>query len=167
MLRFILLAFFFSLPVHAADCNDEGKVYKVCANQEDLYSGALAKAKTEKKKLLVVIGAEWCPWCHSLHRMLGDPKVSADLTKKYSLVDIALYQAKEKLPTGVSVQEKLRAQANYKDELKGIPVMVMVNPENGKATIIDTEPLEKNTKTSKGHDSKKVLAALRKAAKQL
>lgn len=161
---FLLLSL--SFPSYAAsDCDDSDKVYKVCSNQEDAYNLALERAKTEKKKLLVVVGAEWCPWCHSLHKMLGDAKLSKDFAKKYSLVDIALYRAKEKLPTGLAVQNKLKEQAGYEKELKGIPVLAMVNPENGKTTLIDTEPLEKNTKTSKGHDAKKVLAALRKAEK--
>lgn len=165
LLPFVFLSLFLALPAAAAeDCNDDGKVYKICANQEDAYAAALAKAKAEKKKLLVVIGAEWCPWCLSLHKMLGDQKVSADLAKKYLLVDIALYRAKEKIPTGLAVRDKLKEQAGYAGELKGIPILAMVNPANGKTTLIDTEPLEKNTKTSKGHDAKKVMAALKKAA---
>ncbi len=146
-------------------CEDAGKVYKVCANQEELYEAAFSKAKAEKKKLLVVIGAEWCPWCLSLHRLLRDPAVfTEELSGKYSLVDIALYQKKEKLHSGVAVQQKLKKQAKYKPKLAGIPVMALVNPANGKAAIIDTEPLEKNTETSKGHDAAKVLAAIEKAA---
>lgn len=171
----LLWSLLLSLPSFAADapakvadqakCDDTNKVYKVCGNQEEIYGAALKKAKAEKKQLVVVIGAEWCPWCLSLHHMLGDKSiVTADIAKKYSFVDVALYQAKEKLPTGLAVQEKLKTQAGFKGKLAGIPVLAVVNPKNGKTELVDTEPLEKNTETSKGHDSAKVLAAIDKAA---
>lgn len=171
MSTLLLWSLLLSQPTFAADapakvaCDDSGKVYKVCGNQEEIYGAALKKAKADKKQLVVVIGAEWCPWCLSLHHMLGDKNiVTADIAKKYSFVDVALYQAKEKLPTGLAVQEKLKAQAGFKGKLAGIPVLAVVNPKNGKTELVDTEPLEKNTETSKGHDSAKVLAAIDKAA---
>ncbi len=163
-----LFLFLFSFPaLSSSDCDDSGKVYKFCSNQEETYSKALEAAKAEKKKLLVVIGAEWCPWCLSLHKILGDSKLDKNFSKRFSLADIALYRAKEKIPSGLAVQEKLKIQAGFKEKLAGIPVLAMVNPENGKTVLIDTLPLEKNTKTQKGHDAKKVLAALEKAEKNL
>ncbi len=42
------------------------------------------------------------------------------------------------------------------------PVLALVNPKNGKAVLIDTEPLEENTESTKGHSHKKVLAAVEK-----
>jgi thiol-disulfide isomerase/thioredoxin len=151
----------------AGPCQDEGKVYKVCSNQETLYAAGLERAKSAKKKLVVVVGAEWCPWCLSLHHMLNDPKFGKNFAKEYEVADIGLYRAKEKVPSGVAVLEKLKGQAHYEKKLEGIPVMVVVNPENGKAAIIDTEPLEKNTKEKKGHDAKKVLAALETASAEV
>ncbi len=157
---------------HASDmpaaCEDADKIYKHCSNQEDTYKDALAKAKKDKKQLIVVIAAEWCPWCMSLHKMLGDSSVlTPELVKKYSTVVIALFPPKDsktKIPTGLVVRDLLQKQANHTEKLAGIPIMALVNPKSGKATLIDTEPLEKNTDTSKGHDSAKVLAALEKAA---
>jgi|GEM_PF-7104477 len=171
MIRFFTIAaIFFNSAAHSADapsCSDTDKVYKECANQEELYSAALSKAKADKKKLVVVIGAEWCPWCISLHKMLLDPSViTPELQKEYSFVDIAIYPAKDskkKLPSGVAVQELLAKKAGFKGKFGGIPVLAVVNAQTGKAELINTEPLEKNTETSKGHDPAKLLAALKEA----
>ncbi len=45
-------------------------IYKVCADQMALFTEAVEKAKTENKLLMVKVGATWCPWCHSLHKMV-------------------------------------------------------------------------------------------------
>ena len=151
----------------ASACNDEGKIYKVCSDQEAAYKAALERAKKAKKKLLVVVGAEWCPWCVSLHKMFGAPETLAkDFSAKYDHVSIAAHQttSKEKVPSGIAVLEKLKKQAKFEGQIAGIPVLALVDPKNGKTTLIDTEPLEENTATTKGHSHKKVLAAIETAA---
>ncbi|MEZ5953170.1 MAG: hypothetical protein R3C13_02590 [Hyphomonas sp.] len=46
-------------------CRDgRAKAYDQCSNQMDLYTAALARAQDEHKALLIIIGAEWCIWCH-------------------------------------------------------------------------------------------------------
>lgn len=46
-------------------CRDgKAKVYDECSDQQEILKTAIAKAKKEKKTLLVVLGAEWCIWCH-------------------------------------------------------------------------------------------------------
>jgi hypothetical protein len=145
-------------------CHDADKVYKVCSDQEESYRADLARAKEQDKMLVVVLGAEWCPWCMSLHHMLSDPAFGGEFAKKFVLGGVALYDGKKKVPSGESVLARLKAQARFDRKIEGIPVLAMVNPKSEKAVLIDTAPLEKNTKTKKGHDPKKVLAALETAA---
>lgn len=147
-------------------CHDADKVYKVCQDQEKLYQGAFDQAKAKDKMLVVVLGADWCPWCVSLHKMLSAPSFGGG-KQNFLLTDIGLYQGKEKLESGRAVLKKLQEQAGSTEKIAGVPVMAVVNPKNGKAVLVNTEPLEKNTKTSKGHDEKKVLAALEGARSTL
>ncbi len=83
------------------------------------------------------------------------------------LADLGVYNGKVKVPSGDAILNRLKEQAHYFRKIDGIPVLAMVNPRNEKAVLIDTEPLEKNTKTRKGHDPKKVLAALEKASVEI
>lgn len=164
----ILLAFFCFSPAFA--CDDSAKIYKVCADQEAAFKKDVSEAKRQKKLLVLAMGAEWCPWCMSLHKMLReDPAFAGEFAKKYQVGDIAMYDGKTKLPTGQTVLKQLQDSANDHDpkKVEGIPVLAMVNPVSGKAVIISTEPLEKNTKDHKGHDPAKVLAALGDAANAL
>ena len=170
LLPFILKIMFVSAFAHAIDpkCDDHGKVYKVCQDQKLAFEEALAKATADKKTLLVLAGAEWCPWCISLDRMLTDPDFGQGFMRKnFSLRSIALFQGKEKIPGGQSVIEKIKKMAKFEKKIEGIPILAALNPVNGKAVLIDTEPLEKNVGSVKGHDPEKVLLALKKAQKAL
>jgi hypothetical protein len=47
-------------------CRDgRARSYDQCSDQFEIYSAALDKARAENKTLLVIIGAEWCGWCHT------------------------------------------------------------------------------------------------------
>ncbi len=161
---FVLGLFFSSAAVAEESCNDKTKIYKVCSDQGQIYKAKFDQAKAEGKILIVVAGADWCPWCRSLHDILVDKKFGGAFAKRFVLADIGLYKEKEKLPSGESVLQKLKDQAHFTNKLEGIPILALVNPKGDKTTFIDTAPLEKNTKTKKGHDPQKVLAALEKSA---
>jgi thiol-disulfide isomerase/thioredoxin len=165
---FALLALSFLPSAYA--CDDANKVYKVCSDQVKSYESGVKAAKAEHKMLVLVMGAEWCPWCMSMHTMFRENKTfSGDFASKYRLGDVAMYDGKKKLPSGETVLKKLQKAANDFDKKKveGIPVLAMVNPVTGKAALIGTEALEQNTKDHKGHDPAKVLAALDAAAESL
>ena len=46
-------------------CRDgKATLFDECGDQIELFKSALARAKLEKKVLLVEFGSEWCIWCH-------------------------------------------------------------------------------------------------------
>ena len=47
-------------------CPMAWKRYDACADQMIKFTDALAKAREGKRKLLVVFGADWCPWCRTI-----------------------------------------------------------------------------------------------------
>ena len=164
---FVILSLLFSLAAFAAPCDDAGQIYRVCADQSQVYTSAEEVAQGKKQNLIVVFGAQWCPWCHSLHRLFQDKAFEARWQKKYQLVEVGLYKDREKSPTGEAVLQKLLGYAKEKEAPKGVPLMVVVDPLKRKAVFINTEPLEKNTADAKGHDPDKVFGAIEKASKQL
>lgn len=47
------------------NCRDgRAQVYDECSDQASLLAAAEARADRENKTVLVVMGAEWCVWCH-------------------------------------------------------------------------------------------------------
>ncbi|MGZ3692859.1 MAG: thioredoxin family protein [Bdellovibrionota bacterium] len=164
---FLFLVAIFSANMARAEetCDPKGRIYPACSDQKVLLTDELAKAKKDHKMLLLVFGADWCPWCQSLHQMLKVAELPE--AAEYNIAEIALYDGQEKSPSGLAVLDRVLAFAKKKEAGSGIPLMALVNPVNEKAAFIETESLEKNTKVTKGHDPKKLFAALTKAKKKL
>ncbi len=168
-MKFILLLALLGNFAFAADnksCDDKGKIYRVCTDQAKIFDSAWEKAKAENKHLLVVFGADWCPWCVSIHRLLslGEEGLPG---ANVVVEEIGLYQEREKLASGLSVLDRVAALSKSPVKRDGVPLLAVINPKNSKATFINTAPLEKNTKVSKGHDPKKLSAAVQKAIKSV
>lgn len=54
---------------------------------EELVSRAIAEAQRDDKRILLLFGANWCPWCRRLHKDLTeDRRVRAVLSKRFVLV---------------------------------------------------------------------------------
>lgn len=169
---FFLALFFVSgfTPISASAeeaCDDSGKIYRICQDQKTIFAAAAEKAIAEKKNLLVVFGADWCPWCRSLNTMLNAEEVKESISPDTVLVEIGVYKEQDKLPSGEEVLAQVIGYSKAKVNRKGVPLMALVDPVKKKAVFVDTAPLEKNTKVSKGHDPKKVSDALKKAAAKL
>ncbi len=162
-MKTIFLALFCSLLLSTpalSRCNDKKNVYKVCSDQLEIFNSASAKARTQNKMLIVNFGAEWCPWCHSLHKLFSNDQFKTKLGTKANFVDIALYKKRDKLASGQKVLKKLISWAESKVKMQGMPFIAILNPRNNKVTLLNTADLEQNTKTSKGHNSDKVFKAL-------
>lgn len=150
--------------VWAADC-DVSKPYNTCNDQGSDFSAAATKAKEAKKPLLLVFGAEWCPWCRSLHSILKE--ASLPESGNYVIQEIALYEGQEKNPSGMAVLEKVKGMAGKPKVGSGIPFIALVNPTKEKAAFISPSSLQTSSKVTKGYDSTSLFMALKGAEKQV
>lgn len=157
----LLLSLSLSCARAQAACDDAGKIYRVCSDQGKILDQAAQTARAQGQLLILVIGAEWCPWCVSLHGLLKERY------EGMPVAEIALYREHDRLPSGERVQAQLMKGAGLKKEPRGIPQIVVYDPKTQRAVFIDTGDLEQNTATQKGHDPAKVAAAVRDAARSL
>ena len=64
-------------------------VYDPKANGMQAVDAAIARAQIEHKRVMVVFGANWCPWCHRLNQAFqSDPALLQYLDRDYILVKI-------------------------------------------------------------------------------
>jgi len=62
-------------------CRDgKATLFDECGDQVALFEAALARAKLEKKVLLVEFGAEWCIWCHVFETHVNGDHTTFDYT---------------------------------------------------------------------------------------
>jgi thiol:disulfide interchange protein len=126
--------------------------YDEAADAKADVAAAVEKAKKEKKRVLVTLGANWCGWCRSLDRTFTkDEKVSAALAKAYVPVKVDVGRMTKNLDLAASWGA---------DPKKGVPLLVVLDGTGKAVKVQDTEVLE----AGKGHDPEKVIAFLNENA---
>ncbi|MAC27050.1 MAG: hypothetical protein CMN31_13945 [Sandaracinus sp.] len=109
-----------------------------------------AVAGADGKRVLLMFGANWCPWCRRLeHTFRNAPAVSAKLAEAYELVHVDV---------GPRDSDRNREVARrYGDPLsRGLPCLVVLDEEGEVAHVQETGSLEVGDR----HDPAKVLAFL-------
>src|SRR5262245_8618262 len=62
-------------------------IYDESADGAKQIDEALAQARKMNKRVLVQFGANWCGWCHKLHKLFdSDPDIAARLRESYIVV---------------------------------------------------------------------------------
>ena len=112
---------------------------------------ALAEAKRSKKNVLLQFGANWCGWCHKLHKLCADDKTIAGELKKNFVVVL------------IDVDKKHNEDINQRygnPTQHGLPVIVVLDRDGKQLFTQDTGKLEEGDH----HDPAKVLAFLKQWA---
>jgi thioredoxin-related protein len=125
-------------------------IYDPHANVKALIDSGLKSAALQNKHLLLMFGANWCPWCHRLHALFqSDSLIKALLEKSYILIIIDIGEKHDE-PLNRELEKK------YRVEGFGYPALAVIDKEGALLCAQSTGVLEK----SKGHDPKKVLSFL-------
>lgn len=155
----LVVALLAPLPFLSAFDGPAAKDGKAPARQEQVYDeaadakaqieAAVARAKSENKRVLVQWGANWCGWCKLLHATLKkDSGLARKLMYEYEVVrvDVGRFDKNTELAKSLGV------------ELASIPRLTVLDGD-GKA-IAQSDTGEFETKDPAGHDAKKLLAFL-------
>ena len=110
------------------------------AKAEILIADAVTQASREDKRVLLLFGANWCPWCRRLHAALTDPAVQARLRANFLLVYVDANTRNDK-SRNVTVLE------NYGNPtLKhGLPVFVILDRDGRHIGTRETSTLPDDT----------------------
>ena len=111
------------------------------AKAEDLIAEATSRAKREDKRVLLLFGANWCPWCRRLHAALStDQAVRDRLQSKFILVHIDANTRNDK-NRNAAVLEKF-GQPTLEH---GLPVFVILDREGRQIGTRETASLAADT----------------------
>ena len=133
-------------------------IYDVAADGSALIHAAQEQARAGHRRVLLDFGANWCPWCHALHRLFTtDEPVRRVLADRYIVVMIDVNRRH-----GVARNAAVNAQ--FGDPVRfGLPVLVVIDADGHPLVTQETGALEKGDGTV-AHDPAKVLAFLEKWA---
>jgi thioredoxin-related protein len=135
----LMLLLGWALPLHAApEYPSMGPdIFDRQTKGEVLIEQAVARAQQENKRIVVLFGANWCPWCRRLHRAFTEaPAVQARLRDDFVLVYIdANFRNDRK--RNAAVLER------YGDPIKkyGLPVLVVLDRDGTQLTTQETNAL--------------------------
>ncbi len=125
-------------------------IYDPQADVKALMDAALRTAKAEDRRVLLMFGANWCPWCHKLHALFReDGPVSAYLKKHFVLVMVDVGETREKL-----LNRDFVNRFGIRDY--GLPSLVVLDGDGRTLCTQSTGVLEKDG----AHDPEKVLRFL-------
>eukprot|EP01012_Entosiphon_sulcatum_P036020 TRINITY_DN45824_c0_g1_i1.p1 TRINITY_DN45824_c0_g1~~TRINITY_DN45824_c0_g1_i1.p1 ORF type:complete len:163 (-),score=23.03 TRINITY_DN45824_c0_g1_i1:128-616(-) len=115
-------------------------IYDPKVPAEKLIASAITQAKREDKKVLLLFGANWCPWCRRLHKALTqETAVQARLRQKFVLVFIDANTRNDK-------QRNAAVIAKYGNPLQyGLPVFVVLDRDGTQLTTRETASLAADT----------------------
>ena len=127
------------------------EVYDPRADAAALYAEAEARARESNKRLLVILGGNWCEWCLSLDALMRDDLEVHDFMAAHFVV-VKLDSARA---------EELDRRWGEPAEKFGVPVLVFLDPSGNVAHVQETTSLERWGGRLLGHDRDRVLAVLR------
>ncbi|BDA77268.1 hypothetical protein LPTSP3_g01980 [Leptospira kobayashii] len=125
-----------------------------CTRQQtsaiSLYENSLRYAEKENKNLIVLFGADWCPDCKALDRMLVTQEIKSLIQKNYIILKVDVGRFDKNL----DLDEKLGHPIG-----KGIPALVILSP-NPLKIVASTEGGEFSNASQMSQDQ--VFAYLKK-----
>ena len=108
---------------------------------------AFAKAKAEKKTVLLSFHASWCGWCHKFEDFLKRDDIKAIWEKRFVMVWLTVLESPDKKntenPGGDAWLKKTGGDQG------GIPYMALFNG-NGEMKITSNRPADKDNAKDKG-----------------
>jgi len=126
--------------------------YDERADAERQLTQALAAARGNGKRVLVVFGANWCVWCRRLEHILKHhPEVSRALSDGFEVVHVDT--GARRTGKNAAINERLGDPMRH-----GLPVVVVLDATGRVLTTQETGSLEDGDH----HDPQRVLAFLRR-----
>ena len=133
--------------------NARPNIYDESASGSKQIADALVVAKREHKNVLLQFGANWCGWCHKLHKLFETDKDIAEMLKKnYVVVLIDVNKEHNK-----DVDTKYGRPTRF-----GLPAIVVLDADGKQLVTQDTGKLEQGDH----HDPEKVMAFLKEWGKK-
>ena len=135
----LLVMIFLTLSLFGAKVDDYAKEM----NFERDYKTAIVKAKAEDKPLMMVLGADYCPWCRKFERKV----LSSKLVNSYINAEVITLVVDKKYDIKTFPKEFQTSMT---------PRVFFINPKNGKSFYQTAGYMKKKDYLKKLQEMKKL-----------
>ncbi|MDR3691064.1 MAG: thioredoxin family protein [Fimbriimonas sp.] len=101
------------------------------ASARALLAGASAKARAEKKNVMVIFHASWCGWCHRMDDMLESAAFKSIFNNSYVITHVVVLENGDKKSLENEGGMDLMAQLGAPKD-SGIPYFAVLTPDGKK-----------------------------------
>jgi len=141
---FVFLSFLFINVVKAGPV-DTAQLYNPAANAQKDIAAAVAKAKVEKKFVILMAGGNWCSWCKLFNKTVTED-TQLDSMLNANFVTYHLNYSDE------NKNEAVFAKYGFPQRF-GFPVFIILDENGNRIHTQNSEYLEEG----KGYNKKKVM----------
>lgn len=127
-----IFAYLISLPLLLISCDSSKNIYPVVVEHHPKIEQALLKAKQKPNGVIIIFGADWCPPCRQLDKMLDQIDVKNGLQPLYEIVKIDIGHWDKNMEIAKKYGNPVR---------EGIPGIVLLNKDGTIREIIETKEL--------------------------
>jgi thioredoxin-related protein len=143
-----ILIFFLLMAAKTASAADSTRLYNPAANAAQDLLLLQAKAKAQKKHILVQVGGNWCVWCYRFNALVKTDTILKQLVADNYLVYHLNYSKENK---NLDVLAKLDYPQRF-----GFPVLVVLDSTGKRLHTQDSGLLERGN----GYDENKIRSFL-------
>lgn len=111
-------------------------IFDRSAKAEEQIDQALTRARQENKRVVLLFGANWCPWCRRLHQAFSEaPALRRALQQHFILVYVDANTRHDKKRNAAVIER-------YGNPLRlGLPAMVVLDQDGTQLTTQETASL--------------------------
>jgi hypothetical protein len=144
--------------------------YARCVAQSDILNSATARARSNGKRILVLVGADWCVWCVVLNRYIdgwADPAMEPMAAGTAGEADtLARFVARnfvvaELNADATDIQETLKRAQLTPSALRELPAAFVIS--HGAVQAVDLRRAERSRGATKGYSRSALLSLLRQS----
>ncbi len=146
----VILVITMTITLSAAG-NKKPSLYDPSLDVKAELKKAFITAKKENRNILMMFGANWCPWCHKLHNLFDNNKEIKDYLKKHFILILVDVGEDRKKPINQDIVKKARVGG------LGYPSLAVLNYKGQLLVAQSSGILEKG----KAHNPEKVLNFLK------
>ncbi len=150
----ILVLVAVTAAVRASDAPKQAGPYDPSLNGWKQLQEAAQRASADGRRVLVIVGGNWCKWCRALDRQMGEnAELRDELSAHFELVH--LNWSKE------NKNSRAMKKLGHPEEL-GFPAFVVVSGTLEVLRVQESSAFENPDKASPGYDPSRLLAFLKK-----
>jgi thioredoxin-related protein len=129
-------------------------IFDRTVDAEALIASAIVRAAPRHRTIMLLMDANWCPWCRRLHQAITEnPEVAALLNRQFILVYVDVSTRNDR-------KRNARTVGRFGNPVQefGLPVFVVLDARGNKVGVRETSSLSAPTDEEV---SRKLLAFLR------